>query len=116
MKYICIIFIFFTFSTNIYPSWSKISNILSKRDQSLYPLLVKYLINEKMYFTAIPFMKEYLVDNPKISSNTDRIIDELVNNVGIKQFEVLPTNILRRSSAPILRYILAKKIFYGRKI
>ena len=79
---------------------------------SSYPNVAQELIDVGLYYTAIPFVKEYLIrSNIRRNHKVDSIIDELITQVGVKQFEVLPENVLRKSSAPTIRYILAKKIF-----
>lgn len=85
-------------------------------DIARYPQLAAELIQEKMYFGAIPFIKEYLASTSRVNDGAvDKILDELITQVGIKQFEVLPEKILEKSNAPTVRYILAKKSFRLRK-
>jgi hypothetical protein len=45
------------------------------------------------------------------STEIDDLIDEVVSRVGVRQFEVMPNRFLSRSKAPMLQYILAKKLF-----
>jgi hypothetical protein len=74
--------------------------------------MVAELIEEKMYFSAIPFIKEYLSITNKVNdSAVDKVVDALIAEVGVKQFEVLPETILAKSNAPSIRYILARKAF-----
>lgn len=81
-----------------------------------FPKIAKILMNNGMYFTAVPFIKEYISSKEDINTKqVDQIIDELVTFVGVKQFEILPKKILARSNAPIIRYILAKKLFRHKK-
>ena len=49
------------------------------------------------------------------SDSIDSLLDTIITEVGIKQFEVLPENVLRKSSAPTIRYILAKKILRDKR-
>lgn len=77
-----------------------------------YPRVVEELIEEKLYFAAVPYIKEYLTRASSIESKRiDGLIDKVVDYVGVKQFEVLPTSILRKTAAPSIKYILAKKYF-----
>ncbi|MBT3585723.1 MAG: hypothetical protein HN509_12535, partial [Halobacteriovoraceae bacterium] len=77
-----------------------------------YPQIISNLIDRGLYFTSIPYIKEYLVSSSSIKNKEiDQLIDKVVTVVGIKQFEILPIRVLARSKAPILRYILAKKYF-----
>ena len=85
-------------------------------DKSKYPAIAGELVKEKMFFAATPFIKEYLVNTTKINDNAiDNVLDEIITAVGVKQFEVLPSNILEKSNAPTIRYILAKKLFRAGK-
>jgi hypothetical protein len=91
-------------------AWSLLKK--SKGSTKYYPQIVQDLVNEKLYFASIPYIKEYLATNKKVKSKRiDLLIDEVVTHVGVKQFEVLPTKFLKNSKAPMLQYILAKKYF-----
>jgi tetratricopeptide (TPR) repeat protein len=97
---------------NAQASYSDASRIFQSGDHNRYPQLVSELLEEKMYFSAIPFLKEYLSTTSKTNdAAVDRILDQLISEVGVKQFEVLPVNILEKSNAPTIRYILARKAF-----
>ena len=106
--------IFFILFICSYSSQGGILNYSEKQLRNInnFPIIAKGLIERKMYFTSIPFLKEYISTfSKKNSVLVDRLIDEVVGEVGIKQFEVLPIKILRRSKAPVIQYILAKKFF-----
>ncbi len=97
-----------TASASIQEAWK----IYQSGNKSRYPQMVSELIQEKMYFSAIPFIKEYLVTTNKVNDvAVDKVLDQLITEVGVKQFEVLPTNVLEKSNAPTIRYILARKAF-----
>lgn len=86
--------------------------IYQSGDKNRYPQMVSELIQEKMYFSSIPFLKEYLATTNRVNdAAVDKVLDQLITEVGVKQFELLPTNILEKSSAPSIRYILARKAF-----
>lgn len=86
--------------------------IYQSGDKNRYPQMVSELIQEKMYFSSIPFLKEYLATTNRVNdAAVDKVLDQLITEVGVKQFELLPTNILEKSSAPAIRYILARKAF-----
>lgn len=81
-------------------------------DKSRYPQMVSELIQDRMYFSSIPFIKEYLSTTSRVNDGAvDKVLDQLITEVGVKQFEVLPANILEKSNAPTIRYILARKSF-----
>ena len=84
----------------------------SKGSVKYYPSVIQNLVKEKLYFASIPYIKELLARGKSLNSRElDSLIDEVVTNVGVKQFEVLPVSFLSKSKAPTLKYILAKKYF-----
>ncbi len=84
----------------------------SRGSTATYPQIVRHLVDNKLYFASIPYIKEYLTTSTGATdASIDAIIDEVVSQVGVKQFEVLPNRFLARSRAPMLQYILAKKFF-----
>lgn len=77
-----------------------------------YPYIVQEMVNTGLYFASIPYIKEYLATQNSIQDNKiDDVIDEVVTRVGVRQFEIMPSNFLKKSNAPTLRYIVAKKAF-----
>lgn len=112
MKNSCLLIFLLTFGMNSNASVQGARKIYQTSDKSRYPQMVAELVQDKMYFSAIPFIKEYLSSTTKVNdSAVDKVLDDLITNVGVKQFEVLPINILEKSNAPTIRYILAKKSF-----
>ena len=97
-------------SADVNKAWSLL--VKSKGSVKYYPSVIDNLVEEKLYFASIPYIKELLTrgkgNHPK---QLDILVDKVVTNVGVKQFEVLPTKFLRKSNAPTLKYILAKKYF-----
>lgn len=84
----------------------------SSRDVSQYGKLSRELVDAKIYFATIPIIKEYLVSQNIVNNQIlDDNLEEIITQVGIKQFEVLPASILAKSRAPTMRFILAKKLF-----
>ncbi len=69
------------------------------------------MVNSGYYFSVIPWMKDYLVKNPKqLDSNMEYAFDKMLNATGVKPFESLPEEILARSKSGNIRYILAKRL------
>lgn len=88
----------------------------SEAAKSNYPKVVSELMLDGLFFAAVPLVKEYLSISGKINdASVDRMLDELIVQVGVRQFEVLPVKILENSNSPIIRYILAKKAFRSSK-
>lgn len=82
------------------------------RSTNNYPGIIRILVNEGLYFTSVPYIKEYLTRNQgRASQELDLLIDKVISVVGVRQFEVMPEQFLTRSSAPTISYILAKKYF-----
>lgn len=101
-----------SFGMNAQASVQGAWKIYQSGDKNRYPQMVSELIQEKMYFSSIPFLKEYLATTNRVNdAAVDKVLDQLITEVGVKQFELLPTNILEKSSAPSIRYILARKAF-----
>ncbi len=74
--------------------------------------IARELTKEKMYFTAVPFIKEYIASGTGGSKETlDNVIDDVITEVGTKQFEIFPSQILDRINSPMIRYVRAKKYF-----
>ena len=87
-------------------------SIYQSGDKSRYPQLVNELLDDGMYFSSIPFIKEYLATTNRVNDGAvDKILDRAITEVGVKQFELLPESILGKSNAPTIRYILARKAF-----
>ncbi len=91
-------------------AWDRL--VKTKGAVEAYPSVVNELLKEDLYFTSIPYLKEYLsVHKGRLPKEVDSLVDAVVTKVGVRQFEVLPTSILERTSAPVIKYILAKKQF-----
>lgn len=104
------------FGLNAYASFDGALKIYQNGDKNRYPQLVSALIEEKMYFSSIPFLKEYLATTNRVNdAAVDKVIDELIREIGVSQFEILPLDILEKSKAPAIRYILARKYFRQEK-
>lgn len=112
MKKSWLLLFFLTLGMEAQASVQGARRIYQVGDKSRYPQLAAELIQDKMYFSAIPFVKEYLASTSRVNdAAVDKVLDDLITEVGVKQFEVLPSNILEKSNAPTVRYILAKKAF-----
>lgn len=81
-----------------------------------YVKMASELVDEGLYFTAVPFIKEYLSTSGSVNNSlVDDLVDKIVTNVGVKQFEILPLRILKKSKAPTIQYIVARKLFRQKK-
>lgn len=91
--------------------------VKTKGRASQYNKIASELVKEGIYYAAIPFVKDYLVEMAEQgkSSDIDPVIDKIIENVGVKQFELLPLKILRSSNSSMMRYIRAKKFFRAGK-
>ena len=80
-----------------------------------YPKVARELVRGGFYFSAVPYLKNFLVNGRSIDGGrVDDVIDRIAVHVGVRPFEVLPTNILDNSNASVIRFILAKKYFRKR--
>ncbi len=70
------------------------------------------LVDGGYYFSAIPWMKNFLVKNDRaLDDELEAAFDTMLYHTGVKPFESLPYNILARSRSGNIRYILAKMLF-----
>jgi hypothetical protein len=93
-------------------------SVLSRARGSVnsYPQVARLLANDGLYFTSTAYLKEYLVrSDGRKARNIDALLDEVISQIGVKQFDVMPINILKKSHAPTIYYILAKKHFRYRR-
>jgi tetratricopeptide (TPR) repeat protein len=68
------------------------------------------LVKGGHYFSVIPWVKDYLVKSSgSIDGELDAALDKMLYFTGVKVFESLPEEILRKSRAGNIRYILAKR-------
>ena len=89
--------------------YQKIMNLEKKKN---YAQIVEALVENDLYFASVPFVKEYMVRGRRTTDkNIDRLMDQVIANIGVRQFEILPLNILKNQTAPIVYYILARKYF-----
>lgn len=95
-------------------SLEKAAQIYEKSSNNIqsYPKIAEELIEAKLHTSALPFVKEYLSSSSKVNTGEiDDLLDALIPYTGIRTFEEMPLNILSRSKAPTLHYIMAKKLF-----
>ncbi|EQC48318.1 hypothetical protein M899_1506 [Bacteriovorax sp. BSW11_IV] len=104
----------FQASADAYKAWDIL--VKSKGNIKYYPQVVNHLVEGQLYFTSVPYIKEYMYQHEgKLDKKFDLVIDEVITKVGVKQFEILPSKALEQSSSPVVKYILAKKNFrYGK--
>lgn len=109
MKYVLILIL----SLNVFAGLDKAAKVLTKRmnyDVKL-KILVQNLVEEGLYFSAVPWIKEYLVrGRSKYDSNFEKSFSVVLKNVGTSQFETLPVRYLRQSRLNTVKYILGKKL------
>ncbi len=114
MKYIFILIL----SLNLFAGYNQADRVLKKRmnyDVKL-KVLVQNLVEDKLYFAAIPWVKEYLVrGRSKYDSKFEKSFSQILRNVGTAQFETLPVKFLKRSRLNTVKYILGKKLIKERK-
>ena len=99
-------------SSEVFASLAGARNALRQRNSTKkYRQLVLELVDAKMYYSAIPYMKEFLArSQSRLDSRLEKAFDEMLSYTGTKQFEVLPIKYLKKSSSNNIKYILAKKL------
>lgn len=69
------------------------------------------LVNGGYYFSVVPWMKDFLVrNNAPLDSEMEAALDTMLEHTGVKIFESLPEEILKRSNSANIHYILAKRL------
>ena len=82
----------------------------NSRSVKYFPAIAKELIDDQLYFSAVPFLKEYLAAGLSSQDRSvDQMIERIISEIGSVQFEIMPNKVLERSSAASLHYVLAKK-------
>ncbi|WP_408098679.1 hypothetical protein ACJVC5_07135 [Peredibacter sp. HCB2-198] len=77
-----------------------------------YRRTILELVDGGYYYSVVPWMKDYIVKNDRtLDSEMEGALDQMLYATGVKPFESLPENILRRSRSGNIRYILAKRLF-----
>lgn len=109
-------FIFLTLlfsSTTVLASYQGAERIYGKGSVSLsgYRRLILELVDGGFYYSAIPWLKEYMVKNRSLDSELEDALDKIIFSAGVKPFESLPEKILQRSKSGNIKYILAKRQF-----
>jgi hypothetical protein len=70
------------------------------------------LVNGGYYYSTVPWMKDYIVRNDRsLDSEMESALDTMLYHTGVRPFQALPEDILRRSRSGNIRYILAKQLF-----
>ncbi|MFN8370841.1 MAG: hypothetical protein U0T83_09495 [Bacteriovoracaceae bacterium] len=80
---------------------------------SKYRKIINNFMDLNLYYPAIPLIKEYFVLNKgnAVHEDVERAIEKVITNIGVKQFEFLPEEILKASRSEVVKYVLAKKYF-----
>lgn len=69
------------------------------------------LVNSGIYYSVVPWMKNYIVkSNQTLDNEMEAALDVMLYHTGVKPFESLPEDILKRSRSGNIRYILAKRL------
>ena len=110
MFYKVVFAIFFTFSS--FANWEV---EISQKKRSNFNL-VKNLVANGYYFSAIPLIKEELVAKASLDSNFANLIDIVINQTGVKPFELLDVNLLSRTQAESFKYIRGKRFLKDGKL
>lgn len=74
--------------------------------------MVSELVKSGYSFTAVPWMKEYLVSRSGgLGSAAEASLESMIDKTGIQLFEKIPSKFLQNSKSSYMRYILAKQEF-----
>lgn len=76
-----------------------------------YRRTIVEMVDGGYYYSVLPWMKDYIVKNNKtLDSEMEGALDTMLYHTGVKPFESLPEDILRKSRSGNIRYILAKRM------
>lgn len=102
-RYLIILF-FFAFNSFGNTSFSKASQFRGQ---------IIDLVDSGYFFSAIPYMKEYISLKAKVDRELEKRLEMIISKSGVKPFEVLPESILENINSGSIKYILSKK--YAKK-
>lgn len=105
-------FFFLMICSNVFANLKQAEILYNQSSKKNIIKIVNELLEDKMALSATPFIKQYLSETEhRDDSEFDSVLDRLITEVGIRQFEVFPEKILEKSKASAVKYILAKKYF-----
>lgn len=111
LKYIFVFLVFVSFTAHASLNSAQRTWETSSGAGSWKKIVIQ-LVDAGYPYSAIPFMKEYLVQNKAaLDEDLDEAFDKLISSTGIRPFETLPDSILSQSRSSVVRYIVAKKHF-----
>jgi tetratricopeptide (TPR) repeat protein len=97
------------------PDFNKVEQFFSRMEHTYKDyanLGIRLVSKDEVYLGAIPFFKEALtLKTNKEDKVFDKYLDLLVQKAGREQFRYLPVDLLQKSNAPSIRYILAEIYF-----
>jgi tetratricopeptide (TPR) repeat protein len=103
------------FSLNSFASYKKGKDIYDSRKTFNLLSIVNIgmaLVEDKLYFSAVPFFKEALYLKDDVPSKTfDVYLERLIKNVGRASFKKFPVRYLKKSNAPAMKYILGTRYY-----
>lgn len=73
-----------------------------------YPTIINSLVTQGYYYSAIPWIKEFLVKG-SITRSFELAANRVISHTGVKQFESMPLKFLNRSNNPYFKYVIGKK-------
>lgn len=109
----------FLITSSAFASYESAERQYGKGSISLsgYRKTIIELVDSGYYFSAVPWMKDFLVKNNKtLDGDLEVAFDKMLYVTGVKPFETLPENILSRSNSGNIRYILAKRLLKSNRL
>jgi hypothetical protein len=104
----------FLIITNVWASYEKADSTYGKGTISLsgYRRTIIELVNSGYFYSTVSWMKDYIVRNDRaLDTEMESALDLMLYHTGVKPFESLPEEILRKSRSGNIRFILAKRLF-----
>lgn len=100
-------------TTSAFASYESAEKLYGRGSLSLsgYRNMIIELVDSGYFFSAVPWMKDFLVKNSRpLDAELERAFDKMIYVTGVKPFETLPERVLSRSRSGNVRYILAKRL------
>ncbi len=106
-------FILLFYSSFIHASLKEAAILFGKGRPRLSQLddIIVNTVNAGFPFSALPWTKEYIVSRGVMSTSMNSALEEIIDQTGVRQFQVLPLELLNRVKSSSVHFVVAKKYF-----
>jgi tetratricopeptide (TPR) repeat protein len=93
----------------------KLERIYSSKHPNKDLLLAQELYNQRLYFAMVPYVGDYIARTAELTSENERLIEEVVLKTGTNSLAGLSNSQLSRHRSPSLALVLGLKLFDEKK-